>query len=406
MDLLCRICGSHSVTLLGIFDQREPSRFNGELEPNLAEMVKVCANVQLDPGDSLPQNICMTCVLDAQTSYRFKRRCEQNHENFYLAIAEQQKIKDEADAAAHFIVKNLELDNLPMELHLEEPEVVISEEIFIKDEVPKRVYKTRKTCGKNKVAKATKLNPKNTKHDITKLFKCELCYNVFRRQRNLIDHMKIHTNSHCCQTCGERFLFKTDLDQHQCFKTNNSAVECPVCLKVFPTSRGLDLHKCQSLEEGPLKCPHCPQTFTDGHFLKAHLLIHPEEEPSPLIPRGRHQCSICSAVFTNKSALDVHINAHKGERPHGCSICSASFRSRPALTVHIRTHTGEKPYQCPHCPKAFSDNNNLIKHRRRHTDIRPYQCLLCQLSFREKHHLKRHVLGKHRGSEAQGFECP
>ncbi|XP_017103616.2 zinc finger protein OZF [Drosophila bipectinata] len=405
MDQLCRICGSNSVTLVGIFDKRQQCWFNGELEPSLADMIAVCANVQLHPGDSLPQNICMTCVLDAQTAYRFKLKCERSNEDFYLAITKQQETKEEADAEELFIVKKLELDNLPMDSQQEEPEVIISEEIWFKDEVPIKTQKTRKTAAKNKVLKTTEPILKNSKIDVSKLFKCDLCVNVFQRQRNLIDHMKIHTNSHCCKTCGERFLFKTDLDQHQCFKTNNSAVECPVCLKVFSTSRGLDMHKCQSTEEGPLKCPYCPQTFIQEQYLKAHLLIHPEQEPSPLIPRGRHQCTICSAVFTNKSALEVHINAHKGKRPHECSVCSASFRSKPALTLHIRTHTGEKPYQCPHCPKAFSDNNNLIKHRRRHTDIRPYQCLLCQMCFREKHHLKRHVLGKHRGSELQELEC-
>lgn len=190
MDLLCRICGSQSVTLLGIFDKREPCRFNGELEPTLAEMVKVCANVQLYPGDSLPQNICLTCILDAQTAYRFKRRCELSNDNFYLEIAEQQKFKEEAHAAEQFIVKKLQLDNLPMELHLEEPEIVINEEKFFKDDVPNKVDKTRKAYGKNKVKKTTKLNPNNNQNDLTKLFKCELCYNVFRRQRNLIDHMK------------------------------------------------------------------------------------------------------------------------------------------------------------------------------------------------------------------------
>ncbi|XP_017074326.1 zinc finger protein OZF [Drosophila eugracilis] len=383
MENLCRICGGRYKSLVGIFDKQEPQHSVVGDEPNIAEMIQTCANVELDREDCLPQKICIACVHDARTAYGFKRRCEESHRKFYMVISGQQFIKEEPN------------DNYMI---LEE---FLDEEInakleFIEETSPQPPAKEESSNTANK--------KNNTKLKVTKeprkqrkveKFKCELCTKEFKHQQNLLEHMKIHNNSHVCQNCGERFLFKTDLDKHQCYQTSDSTVECPICLMVFSNTQSLDKHKCQEMKSQPFQCPHCPQTFSKDRYLKAHLLIHQES----IKGTGPHKCSYCSSTFFNKSALKVHILAHKGERPHSCPLCDSNFRSQYALNSHIRTHTGEKPYTCPLCPKKFTDNNNLAKHRRRHTDERPYKCSICHLAFREKHHLKRHFLGKHRDGD-------
>ncbi|KAH8336425.1 hypothetical protein KR059_010029 [Drosophila kikkawai] len=367
MENLCRICGTHSLTLVGIFDQRQRRQFKGEVEPNLADMVTKCAEVHIDPGDQLPQKICRNCIQDAQIAYRFKRRCEQSYQKFYLAIANQPEIKKELEVPGDNFTNQEQYDKaVELKLRVE----ISPDKKCAKVEQPK------------KVARQTRLT-KKTQEPRSESIK------DIQDQRNLV-----------CQTCGEPFLFKADLDKHSCFNSSDPSVECLVCLKVFSTVRGLDIHKCQPMKKRPFECPHCPQTFTHNHYLKVHLLIHPADESGQLAI-GPHKCTMCRAGFDNKGSLKVHINAHLGERPHRCPICTSNFRSKQALKVHIRTHTGEKPYQCPHCPKTFSDNNNLAKHRRRHSDERPYKCLVCLQDFREKHHLKRHVLGKHREQPLQ-----
>ncbi|XP_017117466.1 zinc finger protein 664 [Drosophila elegans] len=383
MEDLCRICGHHSQTLVAIFVEHERQELVEQVEPNLADMVKTCADVQLDPGDSLPQNICIACVHDARTAYGFKRRCEESHRKFYLAICDRQLVKEEP------MGNYLDIEELfHSDLDLKEEFIDESpQEATAKEESHKIVTKPKPKTGRK---------PKVTKKQS---FKCELCTKEFGHQRVLLEHMKVHSNSHVCRTCEERFLFKTDLDKHQCYRTSDSTIECPICLKVFSTTRSRDSHKCQEVKERSFQCPHCPQTFTHNHILKAHLSIHPAEEYSQ--GNGPHKCSHCHVGFTNKSALQVHIHAHMGQRPHTCPFCASSFRSKQVLQVHIRTHTGEKPYKCPHCPKNFSDHNNLAKHRRRHTDERPYKCSICLQDFREKHHLKRHFLGKHRDSDQE-----
>ncbi|XP_020809607.1 zinc finger protein 583 [Drosophila serrata] len=376
MENLCRICGTHSITLVGIFDQRQRRQFKGEVEPNLADMVKKCAEVQIDSGDPLPQKICRNCIQDAQIAYRFKRRCEQSYQKFYLAIANQPEIKKESkDPGDHFIIEE-HFDNA----------------VDIKLLVDIREESFDQTSTKKELPKMVPGQPKKVQQAIRESSK--------EYQNSLLEHNKIQKKSCTCQTCGESFMFETDLDKHLCFSISDPTVECPICLKVFSTSRGLDIHKCQPMKKRPFECPHCPQTFTHNHYLKAHLLIHPADETGQLAI-GPHKCTMCRAGFANKASLKVHVRTHLEERPHSCPICASNFRSKQALKVHIRTHTGEKPYQCPHCPKTFSDNNNLAKHRRRHSDERPYKCLICLQDFREKHHLKRHVLSKHRDSDGE-----
>ncbi|XP_017057429.1 zinc finger protein 664 [Drosophila ficusphila] len=386
MEDLCRVCGTHSNNLMGIFDQHQQMDFEGDEKPDLAEMVKSCADVQLDPGDSLPQKICIACVHDARTAYGFKRRCEESYQKFYWAISNPQIIKEEPEGD-YLVIEELYDENLDLKgefIEESQPETVLQEES------PKIAVEKNRRKPKGTIRARRKQNIK-TKQS----FKCEICIKEFKHQRKLQEHMKVHSNSHFCKNCGEMFLFKSDLDKHLCYHNSYATVECPVCLKVFSTTQSLDSHECQEMKFRTVQCPYCPQTFPDDQNLKVHLLIHTAEECRP----GPHKCTYCGVGFTNKSALQVHINAHIGERPHCCPFCESNFRSKHGLIIHIRTHTGEKPYKCATCSKRFSDNNNLAKHRRRHTGERPYKCTICMREFREKHHVKRHLLAKHRDSE-------
>ncbi|BFF89785.1 zinc finger protein 664 [Drosophila madeirensis] len=394
MEELCRICRSPSVTLVGIFDERERRHLEGQMEPILADMVMACADVQIERGDELPQKICMSCILDAQCSYRFKRRCEKSHEQLSLAIRslsnqESPKIKLELDASVidfegdGFIAEEIFDSATQLKLELEKP--------IVEQKLPKVALAVAKK--EKRLTSEARKKLKETRREL----KCDLCIKQFQHKRNLEEHMKVHTNSHICPTCEQRFLFKTDLDLHISVHSSERPYQCPLCMKSFATSQNITNHKCLLEEDRPFKCPHCPKAFVHNYYLKEHMFSHTEDESNKL-PTGPHKCTHCSVRFHNKSALKVHTLAHTGERPHNCPFCSSTFRSKQTLKVHTRMHTGEKPYKCPECPKTFADNNNLFKHRRRHTDDRPYKCPHCVMAFREKHHMKRHVLGKHRVS--------
>jgi len=181
MEDLCRICGGHSKTLLGIFDDEGQQGLKGEVEPHLAEMVRSCADVQLDPDDSLPQKICIACVHDARTAYGFKRRCEESYRKFYLALSNQQFIKEEPNEDYLVIEDLFDGDlNVKEEFIDETPE-----DPPFQEEPPK--IATKKSEPQPKVTTRGIRQPKARK----KLsIKCELCIKEFTHQRNLLEHMK------------------------------------------------------------------------------------------------------------------------------------------------------------------------------------------------------------------------
>ena len=52
----------------------------------------------------------------------------------------------------------------------------------------------------------------------------------------------------------------------------------------------------------------------------------------------RHRCDVCGKRFKCKSALEIHILVHTGERPFGCDICKKTFSQKGNLKQHLRTH--------------------------------------------------------------------
>ncbi|XP_032591822.1 uncharacterized protein LOC6558251 isoform X4 [Drosophila grimshawi] len=87
---MCRICLNDTVTLVEIFARREQTH-KANPEPSLAEMLNECADCHIKFNDSLPQQICLNCVLSAQNAFRFKRKCEQSYQQLRANREERQK---------------------------------------------------------------------------------------------------------------------------------------------------------------------------------------------------------------------------------------------------------------------------------------------------------------------------
>ena len=83
-------------------------------------------------------------------------------------------------------------------------------------------------------------------HDDSKSFKCDVCFKVFDRNSNLVQHYRTHTGEKPfnCQLCDSKFAQKIHLVRHQATHSDIKSFKCSICPedRFFKTKDGLSHH--------------------------------------------------------------------------------------------------------------------------------------------------------------------
>ncbi|KAK1795380.1 hypothetical protein P4O66_010557, partial [Electrophorus voltai] len=251
-------------------------------------------------------------------------------------------------------------------------------------------------------------------------FPCNTCGQAFKRRKELDLHSLIHQDKEpkSCPKCGSQFLNQAVLDLHlqRCtgepppqrrrYKGHGRGrvggqLECDMCGHRCVTQDGLDLHRLSHTGQTPLRCPlaPCRRRFASSSALAEHVLSHCRGALGKRSAPRRYTCDYCSKEFAYASTFAVHMRTHTDERPFECTQCGKRFRQLPHLQDHERIHSGERPFACWVCGKSFSVAARLTEHARVHSGERPYACPRCPTAFRSRPNLDKHMR-QHAGEPA------
>lgn len=315
---MCRACMTESHTLVDIFCDRPLADY----EFSVAEMLNELVDFKIARDDKLPQKICVSCGLNAQIAFRFKRRLQQSHQL------------------------------LCMKVSVEYPEDVTVLDIDTDDEV------------KDNEAES-KLNLKQSKPYKRKMTSCErLIMENLINERDQTDSTTLDiaeadsgathryplrrstrmSNLNYCENISSPVALRSKLRMFKCEK----------CSISFSTFDNLMKHQESHVGKRNYKCLHCPKAYRKQSKLQKHIKSHSNEH--------RHLCGQCSRAFKCKSDLDKHTLAHSEERPFVCPHCQFTFKTYSNLCRHVRNHMGERSFQCEDCKKTFTTKWNLKCH--------------------------------------------
>ncbi|XP_011203194.3 uncharacterized protein LOC105226113 [Bactrocera dorsalis] len=157
---------------------------------------------------------------------------------------------------------------------------------------------------------------------------------------------------------------------------------CHICGISFTLSRNLMCHLKRHTNQREYKCVHCPKKFFDGATLRVHERSHTKSRP--------YVCDQCGAGYATGSKLNQHLKRHSGQRDFTCELCDKAFYTAFECERHMRTHMNIREKVCPICGKDFGVGSGYYAHMLLHTGVKRYKCKMCGKQFAQFAGLYKH----------------
>ncbi|KAF9415491.1 hypothetical protein HW555_006913 [Spodoptera exigua] len=273
---------------------------------------------------------------------------------------------------------------------------------------------------------------------------CGVCKKIFNSQDELETHYKrcraleivsdyFPKAAYTCNECSKKFRFRKSFIEH-CKNEHSKSpkrVACSQCNVYCPDKKTLGEHVAKVHERDMYECPTCKRLFVR----RSHVLRHMAQTGCDGQGAAEYTCEICSAKFTRKDNLMVHIrlqhivknvykcksckydsknfsklvahwHANHSETPgqYQCHNCSKWTSSRAAMTKHLEIH-GEKKYSCDVCGYCTYTVEVMRRHVLTHVADKPYKCEVCPKSYIQRAQLQRH-LEVHAGNRCIKCDTP
>ncbi|XP_044741945.1 zinc finger protein 675-like isoform X2 [Chrysoperla carnea] len=330
-------------------------------------MIIYCASVNISREDGLPDVVCESCKTRLETSYLFKRDCEQSDAKLRMKIEIDYNFKQENNNDSENCIETINTENIKLENDTNLHNYENNEESL--DTVYPNMFATAEIHDSKTPIEASTIASEN-------VF-------VGNSDNHVTDKEDNETDTEYRPKKLNRKRKKKAINLARLRK-----LICYVCIKTFPTQNDYNAHIAQHPNQ-KYSCDqeNCNMEFSNYikyaiHRKNIHLIEH------------YLTCKDCQKSFNNKKSFDRHVLNLHGDRPYGCLKCSKTFREESALTNHVeKTHS--KEYKCEFCEKVFSTSFRLSTHRRLHTQEKPYICQDCGKSWIDKSSLTKHIDAHH-----------
>ncbi|KAG7298319.1 hypothetical protein JYU34_017919 [Plutella xylostella] len=216
---------------------------------------------------------------------------------------------------------------------------------------------------------------------------CAYCKEKFVSLRSLSRHTACHFRNFVCPTCGKKYTFDRDLDEH-IKKKHSNLFACVKCRKTFPSDKDRKEHMEESISCWPNTCMYCKEKFkSDTSRIKHMQQIHG-------MAARVFKCTACLLEFPSIRVRGYHFVKEHTDK-FVCSICGQKFATQKRLQVHIDRHAGLKKFKCDVCNKGFVMKCELVQHYWAHREDKRFECKLCNKKFNQKVTWKGHMKSKH-----------
>ncbi|XP_017100315.2 zinc finger protein 883 [Drosophila bipectinata] len=438
----CRLCAVPSSILVDLFSTEIS---NPPVSEMMNSFLKEDCRVK---KDELPQKVCPTCLVAAQSAFHFKEKCEQSFHYFTRLTTTGKKADPKAESEPEEIAFEMVGCGDPLSTE------VVPECSLETSEIKVCPVQLEACLGVEEDSLLCEITPSDIKQDINLATEEESQNGIEQRdgglgsdedneedgfsdawapeetssissedEEELVIETDIKPNikagksaSLLCPLCGAQSKSQRGLAQHMKRHRNHENDPgfphlCDNCGRGFRTNAKLIIHYRRHTGERPFQCEHCPKAYTHRRTLKMHMLCHDEKNAyncpecqktfyKPYHLKAHMQlhsgdkpfkCPDCPMAFNKNSGLKMHSRLHTGERPFKCEICGQGFIQNHHLITHLRVHNEDRPFKCPDCDKSFFEKSNMKKHQRTHSGVKPYKCEECGHEFSHAHHLKNHL---------------
>ena len=163
------------------------------------------------------------------------------------------------------------------------------------------------------------------------------------------------TRSYKCQNCGKRERSVRELNIHH--RLGHPPLLCGDCNKIFYIPSTFQLHVYEHQKDKNFICETCGQKFSFKGQLDQHMIVHRSIRT--------HKCMFkdCNRWFMRKADLKVHSATHY-MKEYTCEHC-ASFKTylKKYWKEHMKGHDDILPYACSICKKRFLYRQQVSRHK-------------------------------------------